>query len=182
MIIDDHYYDVIIVGTGAGGGTLAYKLASTGKKILILERGNFMPLEEQNRSNIDIFQRDRYHAPEQWYDHTGEPFSPQTNYAIGGNTKIYGAALLRRREKDFESVTHQAGISQNGASSMTSLSLITPKPKISIRCMARQILIAPNQLTALIIPILRSVMSLRSRRFMRRSLIKVCIHLQFPSA
>ena len=111
MIIDDHYYDVIIVGTGAGGGTLAYKLASTGKKILILERGDFMPLEEQNRSNIDIFQRDRYHAPEQWYDHTGEPFSPQTNYAIGGNTKIYGAALLRRREKDFESVTHQAGIS-----------------------------------------------------------------------
>jgi len=111
MIIDDHYYDVIIVGTGAGGGTLAYKLASTGKKILILERGDFMPLEEQNRSNIDIFQRDRYHAPEQWYDHTGEPFSPQTNYAIGGNTKIYGAALLRRREKDFEEVTHQAGIS-----------------------------------------------------------------------
>ena len=63
MIIDDHYYDVIIVGTGAGGGTLAYKLASTGKKILILDRGDFMPLEEQNRSNIDIFQRDRYHAP-----------------------------------------------------------------------------------------------------------------------
>ncbi|MFM7600471.1 MAG: GMC family oxidoreductase N-terminal domain-containing protein, partial [Pseudanabaena sp.] len=111
MIIDDHYYDVIIVGTGAGGGTLAYKLASTGKKILILERGDFMPLEEQNRSNIDIFQRDRYHAPEQWYDRTGEPFSPQTNYAIGGNTKIYGAGLLRRREKDFEEVTHQSGIS-----------------------------------------------------------------------
>jgi choline dehydrogenase-like flavoprotein len=111
MIIDDQYYDVIIVGTGAGGGTLAYKLASTGKKILILERGDFMPLEEQNRSNIDIFKRDRYRASEQWYDISGEPFSPQTNYAIGGNTKIYGAALLRRREKDFESVTHQAGIS-----------------------------------------------------------------------
>jgi choline dehydrogenase-like flavoprotein len=111
MIIDDQYYDIIIVGTGAGGGTLAYKLAPTGKKILILERGDFMPLEEQNRSNVDVFKRERYHAPEQWYDSAGEPFSPQMNYAIGGNTKIYGAALLRRREQDFETVKHQGGIS-----------------------------------------------------------------------
>jgi len=111
VIIDDQYYDLIIVGTGAGGGTLAYKLASTGKKILILERGDFMPLEEQNRSNVDVFKKERYHAPEQWYDNAGEPFSPQTNYAIGGNTKIYGAALLRMRERDFEAVQHQDGIS-----------------------------------------------------------------------
>jgi choline dehydrogenase-like flavoprotein len=111
MIIDDQSYDLIIVGTGAGGGTLAYKLAATGKKILILERGDFMPLEEQNRSNVDIFKRERYHAPEQWYDSAGEPFSPQMNYAVGGNTKIYGAALLRFRERDFETVKHQAGVS-----------------------------------------------------------------------
>ncbi len=111
MIIDDQYYDVIIVGTGAGGGTLAYKLAPTGKKILILERGDFMPLEEQNRSNVDLFKRERYHAPEQWYDQEGEPFSPQMNYAIGGNTKIYGATLLRLREQDFEAVQHQNGMS-----------------------------------------------------------------------
>jgi choline dehydrogenase-like flavoprotein len=111
MIIDDQYYDLIIVGTGAGGGTLAYKLAATGKKILILERGDFMPLAEQNRSNVDVFKRERYHAPEQWYDSAGEPFSPQMNYAIGGNTKIYGATLLRLRERDFETVQHQAGIS-----------------------------------------------------------------------
>ena len=62
---------VIIVGTGAGGGTLAHKLAPTGKKILILERGDFMPLEEQNRSNVDVFKRERNHAPEQWYDKIG---------------------------------------------------------------------------------------------------------------
>jgi choline dehydrogenase-like flavoprotein len=111
MIIDDQYYDLIIVGTGAGGGTLAYKLAATGKKILILERGDFMPLTEQNRSNVDIFKRERYHAPEQWYDSEGEPFYPQMNYAIGGNTKIYGATLLRLRERDFETVQHQGGIS-----------------------------------------------------------------------
>ncbi len=111
MIIDDQYYDAIIVGTGAGGGTLAYKLAPTGKKILILERGNFMPLEEQNRSNVDVFKRQRYRAPEQWYDRHGEPFSPQTNYAVGGNTKIYDAVMLRMRERDFEAVNHQEGVS-----------------------------------------------------------------------
>ena len=111
MIVDDQYYDIIIIGTGAGGGTLAYKLAPTGKKILILERGGFMPLEEQNRSNVDVFRKERYHAPEQWYDIAGEPFSPQTNYAIGGNTKIYGSALLRMRERDFEAVEHPDGLS-----------------------------------------------------------------------
>ncbi|MGB7441392.1 MAG: GMC family oxidoreductase [Coleofasciculaceae cyanobacterium] len=111
MIIDDQYYDLIIVGTGAGGGTLANKLAPTGKKILVLERGDFMPLEEQNRSNVDVFKRDRYRAPEQWYDNNGESFSPQTNYAVGGNTKIYAAALLRMRERDFEAVKHQEGVS-----------------------------------------------------------------------
>ncbi|NEP83350.1 MAG: GMC family oxidoreductase [Okeania sp. SIO3B3] len=111
MIIDDQHYDVIIVGTGAGGGTLAYKLASTGKKILILERGDFMPLEIQNRANVDIFKKELYRAPENWYDNAGEPFSPQSNYAVGGNTKIYAAALLRMREKDFEQVKHQEGIS-----------------------------------------------------------------------
>jgi choline dehydrogenase-like flavoprotein len=109
MIIDDQFYDLIIVGTGAGGGTIAQKLAPTGKKILILERGDFMPLEEQNRSNVDVFRRERYHAPEQWYDNAEEPFSPQMNYAIGGNTKIYGATLQRFRERDFEQVKHQSG-------------------------------------------------------------------------
>jgi choline dehydrogenase-like flavoprotein len=113
MIIDDQIYDVIIVGTGAGGGTLAHQLAPTGKKILILERGDFMPLAEQNPSNVDIFKRERYHAPEQWYDQAGEPFSPQMNYAVGGNTKIYGSVLFRFRERDFQAMTHQSGQTQD---------------------------------------------------------------------
>jgi choline dehydrogenase-like flavoprotein len=111
MIIDDQHYDVIIVGTGAGGGTLARKLATSGKRILLLERGDAMPLEEQNISDVDIFQKQRYHAPEQWYDGDGEPFTPQMKYAIGGNTKIYGAALQRMRARDFETVNHQDGTS-----------------------------------------------------------------------
>ncbi len=111
MIIDDQYYDLIIVGTGAGGGTLAYKLAPTGKKILILERGSFLPKEEENWSAAEVFKKERYHAHEHWYDSAGEPFRPQTNYWVGGNTKVYGAALLRMRERDFEEVKHQDGIS-----------------------------------------------------------------------
>lgn len=110
MIIDDQHYDIIIVGTGAGGGTLAQKLAPTGKKILILERGDRMALEDQNRANVDIFKKELYHAPEQWYDQAGEPFSPQTNYAVGGNTKIYSATLMRMRDRDFTAVKHQEGV------------------------------------------------------------------------
>jgi choline dehydrogenase-like flavoprotein len=110
MIIDDQHYDVIIVGTGAGGGTLAQKLAPTGKRILILERGGRMALEEQNRANVDVFKKERYHAPEQWYDQDGEPFSPQTNYAVGGNTKVYSATLMRMRDRDFTALKHQEGV------------------------------------------------------------------------
>ncbi|MEM9946402.1 MAG: GMC family oxidoreductase, partial [Cyanobacteria bacterium P01_D01_bin.36] len=73
-------------------------------------RGGKMALEEQNRADVDVFKRERYHAPEQWYDEVGEPFSPQTNYAVGGNTKIYNASLMRMRDRDFESVTYQDGI------------------------------------------------------------------------
>jgi choline dehydrogenase-like flavoprotein len=111
MIIDDQHYDLIIVGTGAGGGSLAYKLAPTGKKILILERGDFLPQEDENWNAVEVFQKERYHPQEQWYDNSGEPFRPQTNYWVGGNTKVYGAALLRMREGDFEEVKHQNGIS-----------------------------------------------------------------------
>ncbi|BAZ43104.1 dehydrogenase subunit-like protein [Chondrocystis sp. NIES-4102] len=111
MIIDDIFYDVIIVGTGAGGGTLARKLGEVGKKILVLERGEFTAKESSELVEVEVFKKEDYHAPEQWYDREGEPFYPQTKYCVGGNTKIYSGALLRFREKDFEQVMHQNGIS-----------------------------------------------------------------------
>ncbi|MBI4781014.1 MAG: GMC family oxidoreductase [Oscillatoriophycideae cyanobacterium NC_groundwater_1537_Pr4_S-0.65um_50_18] len=105
------HYDVIIIGTGAGGGTLAYKLAATGKQILILERGGFLPREKANWDAKEVYQKERYHTHESWYDRQGRPFRPGTGYWVGGNTKVYGAALLRLRQQDFDAVSHQDGVS-----------------------------------------------------------------------
>jgi choline dehydrogenase-like flavoprotein len=104
-------YDIIIVGTGAGGGTLAYRLAPSSKNILILERSSFLPREKANWDTVEVFQKDRYHTDEVWYYNNGKELHPGTSYWVGGNTKVYGAALLRLRERDFEKVVHKGGIS-----------------------------------------------------------------------
>ena len=83
MIIDDQHYDVIIVGTGAGGGTLTRKLASTGKKILVLERGEFLEKESSELVDVEVFKKENFSAPEQWYESGKEPFYPQTSYSVG---------------------------------------------------------------------------------------------------
>ncbi len=111
MSVNNQHYDLIIIGTGAGGGTLARQLAPTGKQILILERGEFLPREKDNWNAKEVYQNQRYFTNEQWYDKTGKTFHPQTCYFVGGNTKVYGAALLRLRERDFEQVQHKGGIS-----------------------------------------------------------------------
>jgi choline dehydrogenase-like flavoprotein len=105
------YYDFAIIGTGAGGGTLAYALAPTGKRILVLERGGYLPREKENWDPREVFVHERYHTTEMWYDKAGKPFRPGTNYYVGGNTKLYGAVLLRFREGDFGKVRHHGGIS-----------------------------------------------------------------------
>ncbi|KER10307.1 MAG: dehydrogenase [[Candidatus Thermochlorobacteriaceae] bacterium GBChlB] len=105
------HYDFIIIGTGAGGGTLLHKLAPTGKKILVLERGTFLPREKQNWDAVEVFQKDRYHTDEVWHDHEGKEIHPGTGYWVGGNTKVYGAALLRLRAEDFNGVQHKDGMS-----------------------------------------------------------------------
>jgi choline dehydrogenase-like flavoprotein len=111
MIIDDQYYDVIIIGMGAGGGTLAQKLATTGKKVLLLDRGELVYRESSELVDTEVFKKEKFHAPESWYDNTGEPFNPQTYYAIGGNTKLWNGVLQRMREQDFGQVAHQSGVS-----------------------------------------------------------------------
>ena len=104
-------YDVIIIGSGAGGGTLARHLAPSGKKILLLERGDWLPREPSNWSAHDVFVDNRYVSEDTWYDEKGTAFQPQIHYFVGGATKLYGAALYRLRKEDFGELKHAGGIS-----------------------------------------------------------------------
>jgi choline dehydrogenase-like flavoprotein len=107
----NNHYDIIIIGTGSGGSTMAYALAKTGKKILILERGGFIPKEKQNWDPHEVVTVGRYRPNENWYDADDKPFKPYIHYNVGGNSKMYGAALFRFREKDFLEVNHYGGVS-----------------------------------------------------------------------
>src|ERR687898_2491076 len=108
--MSDHY-DVIIIGTGAGGGTLAHRLGPSGKRGLLLERGGYLRREPENWDSEQVFGKDRYLSEEQWYDKDGQPFHPHQQYFVGGNTKFYGAILFRLRERDFDEVQHYGGVS-----------------------------------------------------------------------
>lgn len=103
--------DIIIIGSGAGGGTLTHHLAPSGKKILLVERGDFLPRERENWDEHEVFTKGRYRSKESWLDIDGETFEPFTHYWVGGNTKMYGAALLRLRKGDFEERPHYDGVS-----------------------------------------------------------------------
>ncbi len=106
-----NHYDVIIIGTGAGGGTLAWALAPTGKRILLLERGDYVPREIENWSTKAAVLEGRYNNADLWLDRDGKEFQAGTHYFVGGNTKFYGAALLRMRERDLGELRHHGGIS-----------------------------------------------------------------------
>ena len=104
-------YDIIIIGSGAGGGTLARHLAPSGKRILILERGGWLPREPENWSASEVFIANRYTSKDTWRDKNGNEFQPGVHYFVGGATKLYGAALYRLRKEDFGVLKHHDGIS-----------------------------------------------------------------------
>ncbi len=106
-----HDYDVIIIGSGAGGGTLAFRLAPSGQRILILERGPWAPREKDNWNPRAVNLEGKYQTKEIWRDKDGKELHPHTNYYVGGNTKFYGAALFRLREQDFGEIRHHGGVS-----------------------------------------------------------------------
>ena len=103
--------DVVIIGSGMGGGTTAHALARRGVDVLVLERGERIPREPENWSPRAVFVERRYKPTEQWLDGTGRPSSPGVHYVVGGNTKVYGASLPRFREADFTAVEHREGTS-----------------------------------------------------------------------
>ena len=110
-VADGSHFDVVIIGSGAGGGTLARHLASSGLKILVLERGDWLPQEPQNWDAAEVFQKGRYISKDIWHDKHGKPFQPGSHYFVGGATKMYGAAHFRLRQQDFEQLHHFDGIS-----------------------------------------------------------------------
>jgi choline dehydrogenase-like flavoprotein len=104
-------WDVIVIGSGAGGGTLAYALAPTGKRILLIERGDYVRREKANWDSRAVNLEGKYQTTEVWRDVDGKPLHPHTNYYVGGNTKFYGAALFRLRRQDFGEIKHHGGVS-----------------------------------------------------------------------
>ena len=108
--MSDHY-DVVIIGSGAGGGTLAHRLAPSGRRVLILERGDWLPREIENWDAGAVFVDNRYVSTDSWSDGSGNAFQPQVHYFVGGATKFYGAALYRLRERDFGELRHHGGLS-----------------------------------------------------------------------
>ena len=107
----ENNFDVIVIGSGAGGGTLTHRLAPSGKRILLLERGDYVPREKENWVPKLVNLEGRYQTKECWKDRDGHDLHPHTNYYVGGNTKFYGAALFRLRKEDFGEITHHGGIS-----------------------------------------------------------------------
>ena len=106
-----HHADIVIIGTGAGGGTLAWGLRDLGARVLVLERGDFLPPEPHNWSPEALFVENRYKTAETWQDAAGATFKPGVHYFVGGNTKVYGAALPRLRREDFGDILHAEGVS-----------------------------------------------------------------------
>jgi choline dehydrogenase-like flavoprotein len=104
-------YDIVIIGSGMGGGTLAYALRHSGARIAILERGDYLPRERENWDPENVFIGKRYKTSEMWYDAAGKGFNSGMHYFVGGSTKVYGAALVRFRQQDFATVNHAEGVS-----------------------------------------------------------------------
>jgi choline dehydrogenase-like flavoprotein len=104
-------YDIIVIGSGAGGGTMAWALRRSGAEVLILERGGVIPREPGNRDPGVVWQEQRYRARERWVDGDGKEFLPYTHYCVGGNSKFWGSALFRLRREDFQALEHVDGTS-----------------------------------------------------------------------
>ena len=103
--------DIVIIGSGVGGATIAAGLAASGANILILEAGDHIPDQPENRDQRAIFQRGHFRPKEMWYEHGGGPFNPGNYYNVGGNSKFYGAVLVRYRREDFLEMQHREGVS-----------------------------------------------------------------------
>ena len=107
----NEHFDIVVVGSGAWGGTMARALAPSGARILLLERGDFVPQEDENWNPEAVWKKLRYRTRERWLDERGREFRPYTHYNVGGNTKFWGSVLYRLRREDFAPLQHMEGVS-----------------------------------------------------------------------
>ena len=131
----DHY-DVLVIGSGPGGATTAARVAETGKRVLLLERGDVLPRERDNWNSRAVFGEAKYTADETFYDRHDRPVRPELHYYVGGNSKVYGAALLRLLPADFGEVRHPDGVAPAGRWATTTWSRIMSAPSTCSGCTA----------------------------------------------
>lgn len=138
-------YDVIVIGSGAGGGTLARALADTPARILILERGDFVPEEPENWDPSAVWRALRYRSTEQWLDGAGTPFQPYTHYNVGGNTKFWGSVLYGCGARTSASSATRTAYRRRGRSTTTRSSPTTSARSGCIRFTAKPAMTRPNR-------------------------------------
>jgi choline dehydrogenase-like flavoprotein len=109
-VVEPHF-DVVVIGSGAGGGTIARALAGRDAEVLVLERGDWLPQEKENWDPTTVWRKQHYRSEEHWLNGQGRSFRPFMHYNVGGNTKFWGAALLRLRESDFDAFEYSDGLS-----------------------------------------------------------------------
>lgn len=109
--VGDPYFDVVIIGSGAGGGTMARALAGRNASVLVLERGDWLPQEKENWDPSAVWRNRQYRTDEEWVNRRGHSFRPFMHYTVGGNTKFWGGALLRLRAEDFGAIQYPGGTS-----------------------------------------------------------------------
>lgn len=101
--------DIVIIGSGMGGATMAAGLVGSGAKVTILEKGERLLDTPETRDARAIFGRGHFRPKETWLDRDGKPFNPGNYHVVGGNTKFYGAVLFRYRRQDFAELAFPGG-------------------------------------------------------------------------
>ena len=138
-------FDIVIIGSGAGGGTVAHALSSSAARILILERGDFVPQEDENWDPEAVWKHLRYRTKEHWLDEQGQEFLPYTHYCVGGNTKFWGSVLYRLRREDFHASSTPTASRPPGPSTTTPSNRSTSAPSACITCTDSRASIPPKR-------------------------------------